>query len=151
MVFKKIVSSCPTLTQNPRFATARHLQSQSRFHCLYCNFLFSPRVSRCHKNTIFSWGFCATKVCILPSMSRSTMLKICGFEPPSVACKQKNICHHYFLFQPYYIAASQARLIKNLSAPLGALKGIECVWKLASCWGTMYVYIVDTILASFQA
>jgi hypothetical protein len=41
---------------------------------------------------------------------------------------EKNIYHHYF----YYIAASQAHLIKNLPALLGALKGKECVWKLAS-------------------
>jgi hypothetical protein len=37
--------------------------------------------------------------------------------------EEKDICNQYF----YYIAASRARLIKNLSVPLGALKGKECV------------------------
>jgi hypothetical protein len=32
-----------------------------------------------------------------------------------------------FLFQPRYVAAKQAHLVKNLSAPLDALKGKECI------------------------
>jgi hypothetical protein len=73
----------------------------------------------------FSRGFCITKVCKCTKVEY--IVSFSGSSPRVLPEKREVYVITFFLFQPCYIAASQARLIKNLLAPLGTLKGKECV------------------------
>jgi hypothetical protein len=71
-----------------------------------------------------------------------------GSSPRALPVKEEEYVITIFISTMLYCSV-EARLIKNLSALVGVLKGKKCVRKLTSCSCTTYVYLVVTILTYF--